>query len=161
MEYQALYRKWRPKTFDDVVGQQHVTSTIKNEIKNNACGHQAPQAFWFLLGWTFQRNHSGPRSSLPPRNSLTSHFPIAFAIRLTHVQKAASRNCSSRPSGLSISQQSTTSRVTVWPPLRKMLKKENATFSPPWRLCRRVIIAKQKPGAALEAVLRLLSCFRW
>ncbi len=39
MEYQALYRKWRPKTFDDVVGQQHVTQTIKNEIKNNACGH--------------------------------------------------------------------------------------------------------------------------
>ncbi len=39
MEYQALYRKWRPKTFDDVVGQQHVTQTIKNEIKNNACSH--------------------------------------------------------------------------------------------------------------------------
>lgn len=39
MEYQALYRKWRPKTFDDVVGQQHVTDTIKNEIKNNICGH--------------------------------------------------------------------------------------------------------------------------
>ena len=39
MEYQALYRKWRPKTFDDVVGQHHVTDTIKNEIKNNTCGH--------------------------------------------------------------------------------------------------------------------------
>ncbi len=39
MEYQALYRKWRPKTFDDVVGQQHVTETIKNEIKNNTCSH--------------------------------------------------------------------------------------------------------------------------
>ena len=34
MEHQTLYRKWRPKTFDDVVGQQHVTQTIKNEIKN-------------------------------------------------------------------------------------------------------------------------------
>lgn len=39
MEHQALYRRWRPKTFDDVVGQQHVTETIKNEIKNNVCGH--------------------------------------------------------------------------------------------------------------------------
>ncbi len=39
MEYQALYRRWRPKTFDDVVGQGHVTETIKNEIKNNTCGH--------------------------------------------------------------------------------------------------------------------------
>ena len=39
MEHQTLYRKWRPKTFDDVVGQEHVTQTIKNEIKNNVCGH--------------------------------------------------------------------------------------------------------------------------
>ncbi len=39
MAYQALYRKWRPLTFDDVVGQRHVTETIKNEVKNNAVGH--------------------------------------------------------------------------------------------------------------------------
>ncbi len=32
MAYQALYRKWRPLTFDDVIGQGHITSTIKNEI---------------------------------------------------------------------------------------------------------------------------------
>lgn len=38
-QYTALYRKWRPKTFDDVVGQDHITQTIKNEIKNNTCGH--------------------------------------------------------------------------------------------------------------------------
>ncbi len=30
--YQALYRKWRPKTFDDVVGQEHITVTLKNEV---------------------------------------------------------------------------------------------------------------------------------
>ena len=30
--YQALYRKWRPKTFDDVVGQEHITATLKNEV---------------------------------------------------------------------------------------------------------------------------------
>ncbi len=39
MAYQALYRKWRPLTFDDVVGQRHVTDTIKNEVKNGAVGH--------------------------------------------------------------------------------------------------------------------------
>lgn len=39
MAYQALYRKWRPLTFDDVVGQRHVTETIKNEVKNNSVGH--------------------------------------------------------------------------------------------------------------------------
>lgn len=37
--YQALYRKWRPLVFDDVVGQRHVTDTIKNEVKNGAVGH--------------------------------------------------------------------------------------------------------------------------
>lgn len=37
--YQALYRKWRPMTFDDVVGQPHITSTLKNQIKNNKVAH--------------------------------------------------------------------------------------------------------------------------
>lgn len=39
MAYQALYRKWRPMRFDDVVGQEHVTTTIKNEIKNAHVAH--------------------------------------------------------------------------------------------------------------------------
>ncbi len=30
--YLALYRKWRPRTFDDVVGQTHITNTLKNQI---------------------------------------------------------------------------------------------------------------------------------
>lgn len=33
MEYQALYRKWRPSTFAEIVGQEHVTATLQNEIK--------------------------------------------------------------------------------------------------------------------------------
>ena len=37
--YQVLYRKWRPQTFDDVSGQQHITATLKNEIKENRQGH--------------------------------------------------------------------------------------------------------------------------
>ncbi|MGM9550858.1 MAG: DNA polymerase III subunit gamma/tau [Clostridia bacterium] len=39
MEYQALYRRWRPLTFDDVVGQKHVTQTIKNEVASGTVGH--------------------------------------------------------------------------------------------------------------------------
>ena len=39
MAYQALYRKWRPMRFDDVVGQEHVTTTIKNEIAHGAVAH--------------------------------------------------------------------------------------------------------------------------
>ena len=37
--YQALYRKWRPKTFDDVVGQQHVTDTLKRQVMLDRLSH--------------------------------------------------------------------------------------------------------------------------
>ena len=37
--YQALYRKWRPLTFDEVIGQQHVTETLKNQVKNDRLSH--------------------------------------------------------------------------------------------------------------------------
>lgn len=37
--YQVLYRKWRPKVFADVVGQPHITSTLKNEIINSRHSH--------------------------------------------------------------------------------------------------------------------------
>jgi len=39
MQYQALYRKWRPLTFDDVVGQEHISQTLKNEIVNDRIAH--------------------------------------------------------------------------------------------------------------------------
>ena len=35
MAYKVLSLKWRPATFDDVVGQSHVTTTLQNAIKNN------------------------------------------------------------------------------------------------------------------------------
>ena len=37
--YQALYRKWRPKGFDSVCGQEHITSVLKHEIINNRYSH--------------------------------------------------------------------------------------------------------------------------
>lgn len=37
--YQVLYRKYRPKVFSDVYGQDHVTSTLKNEINENRIAH--------------------------------------------------------------------------------------------------------------------------
>lgn len=37
--YQALYRKYRPLSFDDVVGQEHVVETIKTQISNNKISH--------------------------------------------------------------------------------------------------------------------------
>lgn len=37
--YQALYRKWRPKNFNDVIGQNHITETLKREIDSNRISH--------------------------------------------------------------------------------------------------------------------------
>ena len=37
--YQALSRKYRPRTFDDVVGQSHITRTLQNEVKTDRQTH--------------------------------------------------------------------------------------------------------------------------
>ena len=37
--YQALYRKWRPQTFDEVVGQKHITETLKNQVMTGRLSH--------------------------------------------------------------------------------------------------------------------------
>ena len=37
--HQALYRKWRPQTFDDVCGQDHITSVLRYEVGNNRPSH--------------------------------------------------------------------------------------------------------------------------
>lgn len=37
--YQALYRKWRPKTFDEVAGQPHITETLKTQVASGRLSH--------------------------------------------------------------------------------------------------------------------------
>ena len=39
MTYQSLYRKFRPKSFDDLLGQDHVTTTLKNQLKSRNVTH--------------------------------------------------------------------------------------------------------------------------
>ncbi|NLG14607.1 MAG: DNA polymerase III subunit gamma/tau [Lentisphaerae bacterium] len=39
MAYQVLARKWRPQTFSEVVGQEHISRTLKNAILQNRIGH--------------------------------------------------------------------------------------------------------------------------
>ena len=39
MSYQVIARKWRPQTFKDLVGQEHVTGTLANAIKNDRVAH--------------------------------------------------------------------------------------------------------------------------
>ncbi len=38
-EYKALYRKWRPMTFDDICGQEQISETLKNSIKSGRIAH--------------------------------------------------------------------------------------------------------------------------
>lgn len=37
--YQALYRKWRPRTFEDVVGQSHITETLRQQVAGGRLSH--------------------------------------------------------------------------------------------------------------------------
>ena len=39
MSYTALYRKFRPAEFGDVKGQDHIITTLQNQIKANRIGH--------------------------------------------------------------------------------------------------------------------------
>ena len=39
MSYIALYRKWRPKTFQDVVGQGRIMKTLQKAVENDKVAH--------------------------------------------------------------------------------------------------------------------------
>ena len=39
MSYTALYRKFRPREFEDVKGQDHIVTTLKNQIRTDRIGH--------------------------------------------------------------------------------------------------------------------------
>ena len=39
MSYTAIYRKFRPKVFEDVIGQKNLIETLTNQISNNSIGH--------------------------------------------------------------------------------------------------------------------------
>ena len=39
MSYTALYRKFRPQNFNDVKGQDHIVTTLRNQLKMNRLGH--------------------------------------------------------------------------------------------------------------------------
>lgn len=77
MSYQALYRTYRPGSFEDFAGQKHIVQTIKNSIKNNKTGH----AYLF----------AGPRGT--GKTSMAKLF--AKAINCKDEDNKPCNNCSS------------------------------------------------------------------
>ena len=72
MAYQALYRRYRPINFDDMIGQEHITTTIRNQIlpqrfsavQSTAQTHRAAipvtnarpaKGFWTALYLTYRK----------------------------------------------------------------------------------------------------------
>ena len=82
---QALYLKWRPLSFDDVVGQGHITRTLRNSLKRGRIRH----AYLF----------SGPRGT----GKTTTARLLAKAVNCTH-EDAASRPCNSCANCIAINQ---------------------------------------------------------
>lgn len=39
MAYMALYRKWRPQDFSDLIGQEHISETLSNAISTGKVAH--------------------------------------------------------------------------------------------------------------------------
>ena len=74
MPEQALYLKWRPQTFSDVVGQDHITRTLRNSLVRGRVRH----AYLF----------SGPRGT----GKTTTARLLAKAVNCTH-ENAAERPC--------------------------------------------------------------------
>lgn len=85
MPEQALYLKWRPLTFDDVVGQEHVTRTLRNSIKTGRIRH----AYLF----------SGPHGT----GKTTSARLLAKAVNCTHDDPAA-RPCNQCDTCLTVNE---------------------------------------------------------
>ena len=67
----ALYREYRPKTFDEVIGQDHIVQTLKNQIKNDSLSH----AYLFC----------GTRGKLAQQKFLQRQLTVRTTLMVRHV----------------------------------------------------------------------------
>ena len=58
MAYTALYRKFRPQTFESVIGQEHIVRTLKNQMKKTKKTRKAAQKMAKIIdGEDFCQSH--------------------------------------------------------------------------------------------------------
>ena len=68
MSYMALYRKWRPTTFEDVKGQDHIVQTLKNQITSGRIGHA------YLFAEPEEQEKPVSRRYLPERSTVNTRW---------------------------------------------------------------------------------------
>src|SRR5271157_5067644 len=105
MAYQVIARKWRPQTFSDLVGQQHVTDTLSNAIKNNRVAHSyifsgargvgKTTAARMLAKKLPQAHRSTSSKSMRPPIGASTKFASCARWSGTHLQPLAPKSSSS------------------------------------------------------------------
>ena len=91
MAAQALYRRWRPMTFDEVVGQDHITHTLRNALYSERVSHAYLFAGPRGTGKTTTASLPRPSTASPRTLAFGPTTPAAFARPST---KAASSTSS-------------------------------------------------------------------
>lgn len=81
MAYQALYRVWRPQTFDALVGQETIAETLKNAVKHQQLSH----AYLFTgprgTGKTSTARLLAKRSTVPTIWMATHVTTVSYAMK--------------------------------------------------------------------------------
>ena len=76
MAAQALYRKWRSQSFDDVVGQEHITVTLRNALRDGRMSHA------YLFTGPRGTGKTTPPASWPRRSTAWPRIPPAAVQRV-------------------------------------------------------------------------------
>ena len=113
--YQALYRKYRPKNFDEVVGQEHITATLKQEIASGRIGHA-----YLFTGSRGTARPPAPKSSPRRSTAQTSRTAIpagcAKSARASTTARCSTSPRSTRPATTASTTSASCARRQTSPP---------------------------------------------